>query len=376
MIGRWTTPINWSTSTRGERRRTGRPCGCWRRPDATPPRRPLRLDVSHPCRRTQRRTRGRKREAPRVHRGRRLGAGGGARWDSGRPRAVRECPYRGLGAFREADAAFFRGRDHFVDRVVASVMRQPVVAVIVGSSGSGKSSAVFAGLIPRLRRTGEWLVAPFRPGPRPFDALAGALIDILEPDIDEADRLVQGQKLVAPLQLGELPVGNVARQHWQGHTETHLLLVVDQAEELYTLCPDPETQRRFLDVLLDAVASRAPHRHDVVLLIALRADFMGHALAHRRFADTLQDSSLLMGPMSRDELRTAIEQPARHQGAAFEAGLVERLLDDVGHEPGHLPMLEFALTLLWDEQVNGLLTHDGYDGSAASRALWPDMPTR
>jgi len=279
------------------------------------------------------------------------------------PRPVGVCPYRGLGAFRELDADFFCGRDDFVDRVLLSVKRQPVVAVIIGSSGSGKSSAVFAGLIPRLRRTGDWLIAAFRPGPRPLTALAGAMVGLLEPDLSETDRLVQAQKLATALELGELPLGNAARRALEKDPPTtHLLLVVDQAEELYTLCPDPDMQRRFLDVLLDAVAGDAPHgNHDVVLLVALRADFMGLALAYRPFADTLQDSSLLMGPMSRAELRTAIEQPAARQGAAFEAGLVERLLDDVGHEPGNLPMLEFALTLLWDEQVNGVLTHDGYE---------------
>jgi hypothetical protein len=98
-----------------------------------------------------------------------------------------------------------------------------------------------------------------------------------------------------------------------------------------------------------------------MLLLTLRADFMGHALAYRPFADALQDAALMMGPMSRDELRRAIEEPAQVQGAAFEAGLVERLLDDVGEEPGNLPLLEFALKLLWEKQRDGWLTHTGYE---------------
>jgi hypothetical protein len=78
---------------------------------------------------------------------------------------------------------------------------------------------------------------------------------------------------------------------------------------------------------------------------------MGQALAHRPFADALQEACLLMGPMNRGELRSAIEQPAGMQGAAFEAGLVERILDDVGEKPGVLPLLEFTLTQLWERQT-------------------------
>ena len=102
----------------------------------------------------------------------------------------------------------------------------------------------------------------------------------------------------------------------------------------------------------------------------MRADFMGQALAYRPFADALQEADLLLGPMNRDELHAAVERPAEVQGAAFEAGLVERILDDVGEEPGNLPLLEFALTLLWERHSHGWLTHAGYeeigrvDGSA------------
>ncbi len=88
---------------------------------------------------------------------------------------------------------------------------------------------------------------------------------------------------------------------------------------------------------------------------------MGQALAHRPFADALQEASLLMGPMNREELRLAIEKPAEMQGAAFEPGLVERILDDVGEKPGNLPLLEFTLTQLWERQTDGWLTHADYE---------------
>jgi len=97
------------------------------------------------------------------------------------------------------------------------------------------------------------------------------------------------------------------------------------------------------------------------MLMTLRADFMGQALSHRPLADALQDGTFILGPMNRDELRTAIQEPAEKQGAAFEPGLVNRILDDVGQEPGNLPLLEFALTLMWDQLDQGWLTHAAYE---------------
>jgi WD40 repeat protein len=99
----------------------------------------------------------------------------------------------------------------------------------------------------------------------------------------------------------------------------------------------------------------------LVLLLTLRADFMGQALAHRPFADALQDTALMLGPMTQEELRATIEKPAERQGAAFEPGLVDRILEDVGAEPGNLPLLEFALTLLWEQATSGWLTHAAYE---------------
>lgn len=141
-----------------------------------------------------------------------------------------------------------------------------------------------------------------------------------------------------------------------------ILLVVDQFEELYTLCSDTQLQKAFIDELLATVeASRKSKTGLTVILLTMRTDFMGQALAHRSFADALQEASLLMGPMNRQELHTAIEKPAEMQGATFEPGLVERILDDVGEKPGNLPLLEFTLTQLWEQQTDGWLTHADYE---------------
>jgi WD40 repeat protein/DNA-binding SARP family transcriptional activator len=278
-------------------------------------------------------------------------------------RPLGECPYRGLAAFREADAPFFFGREDFTARLAKAVQQQPMVVVVVGSSGSGKSSTVFAGLLPHLRDETDWLIAHFRPGGQPFHAQAAALLPLLEPDLSETDHLIEARKLAGALRQGEIPLYDAVERALQKNgAASRLLFVVDQFEELYTLCPVPEDRRQFLDGLLAAVEAGNERRSShFALLLTLRADFMGHALTHRPFADALQDGSLLMGPMSRDELRLAIVKPAEKQGAVFEAGLVERLLDDVGEEPGNLPLLEFALTLLWERQTDGWLTHAGYE---------------
>jgi WD40 repeat protein/class 3 adenylate cyclase len=278
-------------------------------------------------------------------------------------REVGSSPYQGLAAFGEGDAEFFFGRETFIGQLSDSIHKSHLVPVIVGSSGSGKSSAVFAGLLPALRAEGDWLIASVRPGSHPFHALASILLNLLEPDLDETDRLLASQKLANGLFAGEVTLFHTVTRLLQKRSEANrLLLVVDQFEEIYTLCRDISLRESFLDELLATVDAEAGSRTDpFVMLFTLRADFMGQALTHRPLADAMQKGSLMLGPMNQDELRAAIEKPAELQGAAFEAGLVSRILDDIGEEPGNLPLLEFALTLLWEEMEEGWMTHAVYE---------------
>ena len=279
------------------------------------------------------------------------------------PRRIGACPYRGLSAFREQDAPFFFGRVAYVEKLMQTLEQQRLVVVVVGPSGSGKSSVIYAGLLPRLRHEKHWLVVAFRPGPRPFQALAAALIPLLEPGLGETDRLIEAQKLADALQQEQVPLQGVLERILQLNPEIqHLLLFADQFEELYTLCPDEKQQQRTLDVLLQtAQAGQAQRSAPIKVLLTLRADFMGRALSYRPFTDALQEAAQLLGPMSRAELQEAVEKPAEIQGASFEVGLVERILDEVGEQPGNLPLLEFALSLLWEEAANGMLTHAAYE---------------
>lgn len=145
----------------------------------------------------------------------------------------------------------------------------------------------------------------------------------------------------------------------QRDADTHrLLLVADQFEELYTLVPETSERQRFLDVLLNAV-NNAP---GFTLILTLRADFFSQAIASRSFRDALQQfSPELLGPMNRQELQQAIALPAQQLGVQLEDGLTERIINAIYNSPGHLPLLEFALTQLWATQSDRCLTHQAYD---------------
>lgn len=280
------------------------------------------------------------------------------------------CPYRGLSAFQEADADLFFGRAQVTRDLVTAVKRKPLVAVL-GPSGSGKSSAVFAGLVPHLRnRAGatRWQILACRPGIKPFDALAEAFIEsglwservdlsqsTLKPEADHSYRL-SVLELAVNLQLDRQALSQRIDRLHQNHPGMRLLLIVDQFEELYTLCPEADRQS-FIDHLLDA-AHAAPA---FTLVLTLRADFYGYALSDRHLSDALQNAVYNLGPMSREELQEAIAQPAAQMQVTLEQGLTERLIEATWGHAGRLPLLEFALTQLWDQQQSGQLTHAAYD---------------
>ena len=268
------------------------------------------------------------------------------------PEAAAICPYRGLNAFREEDTPLFFGRDRLVDEpeqgLLHKVLTCPLVAV-VGASGSGKSSVVRAGLLPRLRREppsrGTWDVVAFRPGMFPFLNLAIALEAVRNPEASDAARETDAAALVNSWSSGDLPIEVSLGRAREALRVDRLLVAVDQFEELITESPEKD-RLLFLSRLL---AATEPGSGSTVLL-TLRADYYGRAIGlDRGLCDGIQRGLVNIGAMTREERRAAIEGPARRVGLEFEPGLVERLLDDVGDEPGNLPLLEFALTEMWEE---------------------------
>ena len=276
--------------------------------------------------------------------------------------AIPACPYRGLLPFREQDAIFYFGRDNVVDQLVRLVNTESF-ATIIGSSGSGKSSVLHAGLLPRLRAKDKWWIVALRPKDRPFYSLAEAFVPLLEPAINGIEQLIETSKLSDALRCGAVNLIDVATQSLQGQSECErLLIIVDQFEEIYTLCSSNDERQSFILQLLSCTQVVDPLRiTKVSVLIALRADFLSQALSFRLLADQLDHACLMLGPMTEMELRQVIEMPANNLGIRVEDGLTHRILESVESEPGNLPLLEFALTILWARQESGKLTHRAYN---------------
>ncbi len=279
------------------------------------------------------------------------------------PQVIPPCPYRGLDAFRKEDALFFYGRENFIEQLEVAVRKKPLVAVI-GRSGSGKSSVVFAGLIPKLSQKRGWLIRDFRPEKRPFYNLAKPLIPLLEPKMTETDKLVEVRKQAEALQQGDLALQDIVEAILQKKPSAqHFLLVVDQFEELYTLCQAAEERQQFLNQLVATVAVAQQKRTpDFTLLITLRDDFLGQAIDYPPFGEQLQQwKPEFILSMNSQELQDAIEKPAQKLDVQLQEGLTKIILDAVSREPGSLPLLEFALKLLWEKQSDGKLTHAAYE---------------
>ncbi|MFO0779429.1 MAG: SUMF1/EgtB/PvdO family nonheme iron enzyme [Nitrospira sp.] len=282
------------------------------------------------------------------------------------------CPFRGLLYFREEDAPFFFGRQATIGHLYAAIKQHRFLAV-VGASGSGKSSVVRAGLVPQLRQEKDtiWDVATLFPGDEPLKALARAVSPLLEPQaMDEIDRLVKINKLADALARQDVNLHDIGLQILEKQSGTNrLLLIVDQAEELYTVAKNDHIRRRFIDEILDA-----SERGSCTVMLTLRGDFVGKALSYRPLSDRLQGAQINVGSMTRTELEQTITSPARRVEMSFADGLVARILDDVGDEPGHLPLLEFVLKRLWEDRQGPELSHQAYEamgglqGAVAKRA--------
>ena len=273
-------------------------------------------------------------------------------------------PYKGLEAFGEADAGDFFGRERVIERLLArlgTIGSAGRFVAVVGPSGSGKSSVVKAGLLPAIRQgalpgSAEWFVVQMVPSQQPFDELAAALRTIaVDPKTDLHARLTAGPDGLVQSLRAVLP-----------DDRSQLLLVVDQFEELFTLT-DPSVCHAFLTALTSAVLER---RSRLRLVITLRGDFYDRPLDHHAFGELLRWGTELITAMSPDELQRAIEGPADGVGVGFEPGLVAAIVADVADRAGALPLLQYALTELFDEsQGDVILTRAYQDLGGAAGAL-------
>jgi len=259
-------------------------------------------------------------------------------------------PYKGLRAFDEEDAEDFFGRDGLVEQLVEALAGDARLLAVVGPSGCGKSSVVNAGLVPTLRAgalpgSERWVVAHMLPGRHPFEELEAALL-----------HAVPG----APAGLGELfDGGDTALQRAALRLVPaggRLLLVIDQFEELFSVA-DEADGLRFLRTLSTAVAE--PHG-PVRVVLTLRADFYDRPLMHPGFAGVFIHGVVSVAPMTPEELEAAVAGPARRVGSSVEPALMAELVADTTDQPGALPLLQFALTELFERRTSDRLALDGY----------------
>ena len=244
----------------------------------------------------------------------------------------------------------FFGRLDFSEKLFDRVLKQNLVAVI-GRSGSGKSSVAQAGLLPLLRRqtppADTWESILFTRGSKPFHRLAARLVPLCSPPgRDLTDIATESEKLATRLASDEVTLASFIDLALKNLPDTtRLIAIVDQFEELFTQTPQEGLRKRFVEELL--AASR---ESNLTVVLTLRADFFGQAIKLRGLSDAIETGLVNVSEMTRAELKEAIEEPARLTGLQFEVGLVDRILDQVEQQPGSLPLLQYALTELWQRR--------------------------
>lgn len=274
-----------------------------------------------------------------------------------------EAPFLGLQYFDEKDAGRFFGRETLVAKIVSRLAGDRFLTVI-GASGSGKSSVVRAGVIPALRRgerladgslpptdSGQWDIRILTPSAHPLEALAASLTR-------DSESVSAAVILRADLEQDSRSLALAARRLLSQNGSKHLLLVIDQFEEIFTQCKQDEERTAFLENLLNAVHPKNPQ--PVSILLTLRADFYAQLARHEGLRERVAQHQEFIGAMNRDELTRAILQPAALGNWKVQAGLVEVLLDDLGSEPGALPLLSHALLETWKRRRGRVMTVSGY----------------
>ena len=277
-----------------------------------------------------------------------------AEWEAALARARRppgrrtDTPYRGLARFEAEDARWFFGREDVTDKLVSlAAEASPLPLMLVGASGAGKSSVLRAGLLPRLRELAE--AAPGIAGP----------VTVFEPTATPVADL--------KARLAEL----AARS---GSHDGRPAVIVDQFEAVFTVCTDEAQRRDFITGLCDLAGT-------ALVILALRADFYDHAIRYPGLASALQSRQVLLGPMTAEQVRRAVTEPARLARVNVEDGLVGLLLADLApdvapggatgaggagaggagaYEPGALPLLSHAMLATWEESRGGTLAIADY----------------
>jgi len=283
------------------------------------------------------------------------------------PLDVSKNPYRGLLPFEEKHNKLFFGRNELIEKLQNIVKTNPLT-VVLGASGSGKSSLVKAGLIPKLKqeKSEKWcILSPIRPGETPFQALNNALVDAQLPKIE-----LQNQQKTLSQSIAV----------WaKNHPNSQLLIFIDQSEEIITLCQDEDERKEFFQQILKAINA---HRDKLRVVLSLRSDFeaqvrdaglqfipTGYNVGNTVLKGRWLNGRFIVPAMTRKDLREAIEKPAETRVMYFQPhDLVEQLINEVADMPGALPLLSFALSELYLKYLKRQWD-SGNEGITIDRAL-------
>ncbi len=269
------------------------------------------------------------------------------------------CPYVGLDAFRERNQNVFYGRERLVEDMVRQLRDHRLLSV-VGASGSGKSSLVRAGLISALKAgalpgSQEWhYYDPMVPGSNPL----ANLTRLVQPSDVNHEESIQNQ-----IEHFQQDAGHLCRLA-DDLNEVPTVIIIDQFEEVFTLCTDDAIRQAFVDNLVCLVQS-SKTRHIVIL--TMRTDFESQVATLPDLQPLFERAQVRVTPMSASELREAIEKPAQRVGLKFEDGVVEALLRDILGEPAALPLLQFTLLRLWENRERNRITWEAYSRLGGGR---------
>jgi WD40 repeat protein/serine/threonine protein kinase/DNA-binding XRE family transcriptional regulator len=265
-------------------------------------------------------------------------------------------PYKGLRAFTEGDAQDFNGRESLIQQLLIRLGDTGELSrflTIVGPSGSGKSSVVKAGLIPALRRgalpgSENWFIIEMMPGAHPLEELEAALLRVA---------VNPPSSLIEQFQKDSRGLIRAVRRSLPNDPNIELVLVIDQFEEVFTLVQDEAERLRFLGLLATAIMEENSR---IRVILTMRADFIDRPLGYVDFGELIHQRMEIVLPLTPDELESTIASPAERVGLHLESGLIAAILRDLGDQPGTLPLLQYALTELYEKRAGNTLTRSAY----------------
>lgn len=311
-------------------------------------------------------------------------------------------PYIGLRPFTEEESIFFRGRDQHVEAILKQ-LREKKFVMVTGASGDGKSSLIFAGVLPSIRagflpsHFNRWRIATFRPERTPLENFANSICEALDMTNREEveEQLSYGFSALVDLYKGSSYYLDLSSQAYVEASESeriqmrkraaNLLILVDQFEEFFTNeenyrdgVPSPSAQIT-VNVLLETVRIAQEENLPIYVIFTMRSDYVGQCVAFRHLAEMIGSHSYFIPRLTRQEIEQVIEDPAHLNGNEIELRLTQRLLNDAGEGTDQLPVLQHALHQIWtlfqqDNEPMDLIHYAKVGGLGVNRLPKSDRP--